>query len=198
MSGINPIPNGPAPISSYGLGSSAEGNKAAGPDFGKALKNYINEVDQDQQTSHEAIQDLLTGKSQDVLPVVTAMAKADLSFKLLMGVRNKVIDAYTDALRLRVQWRSAQDDPALRAQAVEIATELIRGRLAPEDAIAAARAFAATGQRDQVLQLLDFLSRMVRDRRAARAALALLQEVIPAAEAPRWEGLRKRLARAAE
>jgi spermidine synthase len=107
--------------------------------------------------------------------------------------------AYPDALRLRVQWRNAQDDPALRAQAVAIATELIRrGRLAPEDAIVAAQAFAAAGQRDQALQLLDFLSRMARDRRAARAALALLQEVTPEAEAARWEGLRGRLARAAE
>jgi hypothetical protein len=106
--------------------------------------------------------------------------------------------AYPDALRLRVQWRNAQEDSALRAQAVAIATELIRGRLVPEDAIVAAQAFAAAGQRDQALQLLDFLSRMARDRGAARAALALLQEVIPEAEAARWEGLRGRLARAAE
>ena len=50
----------------------------------------------------QAIQDLLTGRSQDPLPVVTAMAKADLSFKLLLGVRNKVIEAYKQTINMQV------------------------------------------------------------------------------------------------
>jgi hypothetical protein len=107
--------------------------------------------------------------------------------------------AYEDALRLRLQWRNASDDPSLHAQAVEIVGEMLRAsRLTPRDAIVGAQAFSAADQRDQALQLLDALSRMTRSREVARAGTALLDELIPEAEAPLWEDLRRRLARAAE
>ena len=41
-----------------------------------------------------SIQNLLTGKEGDITTVVSAVAKADMSFKLLVGVRNKMIEAY--------------------------------------------------------------------------------------------------------
>jgi flagellar hook-basal body complex protein FliE len=48
------------------------------------------------------MKDLIAGKTEDVLPVVNAVAKADLSFKLLMGVRNKVIEAYKQTMNMQV------------------------------------------------------------------------------------------------
>jgi len=66
------------------------------------MKQAVNAIDQDQQASASAIRDLIAGKNQDTLPVVQAMAKADLSFKLLMGVRNKVIEAYKETMRMQV------------------------------------------------------------------------------------------------
>jgi flagellar hook-basal body complex protein FliE len=66
------------------------------------LGRYVSQVDQAQQASVSAVQDLLTGKSEDILPVVSAVAKADLSFKLLMGVRNKVIEAYKQTMNMQV------------------------------------------------------------------------------------------------
>ena len=106
--------------------------------------------------------------------------------------------AYDDARRLRLQWRSAADDPALRAEALEIATEMLRSTLTQEDAVVTAQAFAAAGQRDQTLQLLDLLSRMRLDRKAARAGVALLDALVPEAEAAEWEPLRERLTRGVE
>ena len=66
------------------------------------LKNLIGNVDGQQQASGSAIQDLIAGKSKDILPVVHAVAEADLSFKLLMGVRNKVIEAYQQTMRMQI------------------------------------------------------------------------------------------------
>jgi flagellar hook-basal body complex protein FliE len=71
-------------------------------DFGKVVNNAINQVNKQQNASEVAVQNLLTGKSQDILPVVAAVAKADLSFKLLMGVRNKVIEAYKQTMNMQV------------------------------------------------------------------------------------------------
>jgi flagellar hook-basal body complex protein FliE len=70
--------------------------------FGQLIRNCVNDVDKSQQASVLSIQDLLAGRSQDVLPVVAAVAKADMSFKLLIGVRNKVIEAYKQTMNMQI------------------------------------------------------------------------------------------------
>ncbi len=103
MSGINPTSGVTQPLRPVPA-SVATGRNAANAkvDFGAMLKGYIGQVQKDQQTSAEAVQNLLAGKSQDLLPVVAAVAKADLSFKLLVGVRNKVIEAYKQTMNMQV------------------------------------------------------------------------------------------------
>jgi flagellar hook-basal body complex protein FliE len=71
-------------------------------DFAKMLKTYVDHVDGQQQVSYAALKDFIAGRTQDVVPVVHAVAKADLSFKLLMGVRNKVIEAYKQTMNMQV------------------------------------------------------------------------------------------------
>jgi flagellar hook-basal body complex protein FliE len=76
------------------------GEKTEFSDTVKAVKNYISEVDEHQQSSNTAIKDLLAGKNEDINSVVAAMAKADMSFKLLVGVRNKLIEAYNETMKM--------------------------------------------------------------------------------------------------
>ena len=71
-------------------------------DLPEALQNYVDQVDKSQQSSVSAIEDLLSGKTQDILPTVAAVAKADLSFKLLISVRNKVIEAYKQTMNMQI------------------------------------------------------------------------------------------------
>ena len=47
-----------------------------------------------------SIRDLLSGKSEDIASIVSAAAKADMSFKLLVGVRNKLIEAYKQTMNM--------------------------------------------------------------------------------------------------
>ena len=102
MPGINAVSGVTPPRPPSASGPAGRAQPAEKTDFGQLLSNYIGRVDQDQQASAAAIQQLLTGKSQDVLPVVAAVAKADLSFKLLMGIRNKVIEAYKQTMNMQV------------------------------------------------------------------------------------------------
>jgi flagellar hook-basal body complex protein FliE len=67
----------------------------------KALDKYLSSVDQMQQSSDMSIQDLLAGKTEDIASVVAAVAKADVSFKVLVGVRNKLIDAYKQTMSMQ-------------------------------------------------------------------------------------------------
>lgn len=102
MSGIGPV-NGVSNIIGPLQAPSARAAGQPKPTgFQDVLKAYVDNVDDTQKSSQAAIQDLLTGKTQDVLPVVSQMAKADLSFKLLVGVRNKVIEAYKETMRMQV------------------------------------------------------------------------------------------------
>ncbi|MGH9685705.1 MAG: flagellar hook-basal body complex protein FliE [Candidatus Acidiferrales bacterium] len=84
-----------------GPGSAAAGNPASGmtgpgdgPDFTQTLDGMMNQV-ADMQTSAQAqVVDLLQGNGQDVHSAMIAVEKADLSFQLMMQVRNKIIQAY--------------------------------------------------------------------------------------------------------
>lgn len=62
--------------------------------------NYVSKVNDIQKASDASIQDLLTGKNNDITSVVSAMAKADVSFKVLVGVRNKLIEAYKQTMNM--------------------------------------------------------------------------------------------------
>jgi flagellar hook-basal body complex protein FliE len=69
---------------------------AGGTSFSDVLKNSIDEVNRLQQDASKAVEDLATGKSENVTGVMTAMAKSDLAFKTLLAIRSKLMDAYEE------------------------------------------------------------------------------------------------------
>ncbi len=78
------------------------GRKSDFADTVKAVEKYISKVDELQQSSDVSIKDLLSGKNEDITSVVAAVAKADMSFKLLVGVRNKLIEAYKQTMNMQL------------------------------------------------------------------------------------------------
>ena len=78
----------------------ADGKQSDFGDTVKAVGKYISNVDDLQQASNISITDLLTGKNSDITSVVSAAAKASISFKLLVGVRNKLIEAYKQTMNM--------------------------------------------------------------------------------------------------
>lgn len=102
MPPVNPI-QGPAPSmpspQAAGAGQKSSTSKI---DFAGKLKHCIGQVDESQRVSAGSIEDLLSGKTQDILPTIAAVAKADMSFKLLIGVRNKVIEAYKQTMNMQI------------------------------------------------------------------------------------------------
>ena len=87
------------------LTSDKAGGDAKKLDFDKTLKTiekYISNVDEQQHSSDTSIKDLLSGKNEDIVSVVSDVAKADMSFKLLVGVRNKLIEAYKQTMNMSI------------------------------------------------------------------------------------------------
>lgn len=103
MAGINSISGITGAIGSPGISKSPVQKRATGgTGFADTLRDYVGKVDQQQRVAGMAIQDLVSGKSDSVLSVVTAVADADMSFKLLIGVRNKVIEAYKQTMNMQI------------------------------------------------------------------------------------------------
>ena len=77
-------------------------SKGSGADFKDLLADAIQEVDQAHKISDQQIQKVLNGDVQDVHTAMIAMQKADLSFQMMMQVRNKLVDAYHEVMRMQV------------------------------------------------------------------------------------------------
>ncbi len=71
-------------------------------DFKKALTQSLNNVNELHNKADASVVDLLTGKNQDINSVVASVAKADMSFKLLVGVRDKLVEAYKETMKMQV------------------------------------------------------------------------------------------------
>lgn len=102
-----PVPFDPIrPIQGPESGTKPSANpaseKAGGPSFADILKDSIQEVNELKNDADSAIQELALGKTENVSEVLTAVEKADLAFRALMSIRNKLVDAYEEVNRLRV------------------------------------------------------------------------------------------------
>ncbi len=79
------------------------GKPVEGPDsFGKFLLEGIQEVNQMQQDADRAVESLFTGGDVNPAEVLTAVQKADMSFKMMLQVRNKMMQAYAEVKDIRV------------------------------------------------------------------------------------------------
>ena len=80
----------------------APGPADSGPSFKDVLMENIKKVNELQQDAEHAIEDLASGRRDDVAGVLIAKQKADLAFQMLQQVRNKLVDAYEEIKQMRV------------------------------------------------------------------------------------------------
>lgn len=73
-----------------------------GESFGRALRDAINTTNDLQKQSNQEIQKLMAGETQDLHDTMIAVQKADLSFQMMMQVRNKLLQAYQEIMRMQV------------------------------------------------------------------------------------------------
>jgi len=99
-------PQGPGGAQSPSGPGQASGNDQApandGPGFKDVLMDEIQQVNKLQQDAQTAIEDLQTGKRNDADAVMMAKVHADTAFRMLLQVRNKLMDAYEEVKQIRV------------------------------------------------------------------------------------------------
>jgi flagellar hook-basal body complex protein FliE len=74
---------------------------AAGPSFGDLLKDTIGSVIDGGRKSDQQTVAMATGKA-NVMDVVTAVAETDVKISTLVSVRDKVIAAYEDIMKMAI------------------------------------------------------------------------------------------------
>ncbi len=70
--------------------------------FAETLKDAVNNVNQLQKTADVQMQKLATGKAENIPDVLIAAEQADIALKLMVQVRNKIIDAYHEIMKMQV------------------------------------------------------------------------------------------------
>lgn len=77
---------------------STEGTKS----FAETLKDAVQDVNQTQKDADVQMQKLATGKAESISDVMIAQEKADIALRLMLQVRNKIIDAYQEVMKMQV------------------------------------------------------------------------------------------------
>ena len=85
--------------STSGVSKTRKGKKS---DFLSILKDSMNEVNQLQKEADAAAKVLASGEKIDIHNTMIAIQKADVSFRLMMEVRNKIVEAYHEIIRMQV------------------------------------------------------------------------------------------------
>ncbi len=70
--------------------------------FKDVLSEKINEVNALLVKKDRAVEALATGKTENLVEVLTAVEKADIAFMALMQIRNKLVEAYKEVERMQV------------------------------------------------------------------------------------------------
>ena len=78
------------------------GQEAGGATFGDFLQNLAQEANSSQVTADQKLNEVAAGRNKDLHGAVLAMEKGDINFRLLAQVRNKVIEAYREIMRMQV------------------------------------------------------------------------------------------------
>ena len=86
-------PSGPLNLAQPGIGQQP---------FKSFLMESLSQVNSMQQDADKAVQQLITGGDVNPAEVLTTVQKADMSFRMMLQIRNKVLEAYNEIKQMRM------------------------------------------------------------------------------------------------
>ena len=90
----------PRAIESITMPAAATVPPASG--FHQVLASALSQVAQSRVTADNAISNYLAGGSQELHSTILATQNASLNFELLLQVRNKVVSAYEEVMKMQI------------------------------------------------------------------------------------------------
>lgn len=98
--GPNGLPQAPPSISP--LSVKDNGSAREGLPFTDLLKGLVDETDKQQQLANIGVNQLVTGEAESIHEVVLTTSRADLAFRLMMEIRNRLIASYQEVMRMQI------------------------------------------------------------------------------------------------
>jgi flagellar hook-basal body complex protein FliE len=71
-------------------------------DFHQVLQGAIRKVEQSRSSATEAVDKFLSGEGEELHSTALAVQRAELALDLILQVRNKVVQAYQEIMRMQV------------------------------------------------------------------------------------------------
>jgi flagellar hook-basal body complex protein FliE len=96
----NPIQGLPQPDVNFGTTSPRQGAGDESSGFLDTLRTAVDQASQVQSQADTQVASMLNGNGQDVHSAMIAVEKANLTFELMVQVRNKIISAYQEVSRI--------------------------------------------------------------------------------------------------
>jgi flagellar hook-basal body complex protein FliE len=90
------LPAGPPLLAGQAAG------QVGGQPFKNILLEALNQVNSMQGQANEAVQQLVTGGDVNPAEVLTTLQKADISFRMMLQIRNKLVQAYQEVNNIRI------------------------------------------------------------------------------------------------
>jgi flagellar hook-basal body complex protein FliE len=76
--------------------------RSAGKKIATSFQQMFDEVNRDKLHADKMVTEMVAGRNKDIAGTVIAMEKADVSTRMLMAVRNKIVNAYEEIMRMPV------------------------------------------------------------------------------------------------
>ena len=104
------LPEGPNPIASISSTAAAINPAARGAlpkpptdaGFSNVIQGLLEKANAPHVEADQALQQLVTGKTDNVHGVVMSVVKADMSFRFILELRNRLTEAYQEIMRMQV------------------------------------------------------------------------------------------------
>jgi flagellar hook-basal body complex protein FliE len=91
-----------APISLPQSISVTPPSSTGGTEFRDLLSTAIHQVESARTNATQSVQQFLTGEGEDLHSTVLSVQRADLEFEMMMQIRNKVVGAYQEVMRMQI------------------------------------------------------------------------------------------------
>lgn len=96
--GINPI----APVPAIGGTDKAAAATGAGKEFGDLFNEAVGRVEQYRVHAEAAANSFMNGETEELHQVILAGQRAEIAFETFLQVRNKVVQAYQEIMRMQM------------------------------------------------------------------------------------------------
>ena len=70
--------------------------------FQRVVSEFLQDVNAQEIQADQALEQLVTGKTDNVHDVVLSLAEADLSFRLVLEIRNQLMESYQEIMRMQM------------------------------------------------------------------------------------------------